>query len=147
MHDEAVSPTIGVILMVAVVVGVGALVFAGLQGEEEPTAAKGLPLLNHEHEDRISVARADEDQTWERHAIRTAEPVDGLHFHIGEGPATDTDPTLRNEYAALSGGPIRAGQSIWFCGEQELEDVTIMVRDGKANAVIHRTTFADIAEC
>ncbi len=140
------SPTVGTILMVAVVAALGGMLFVELQkANEESAAPQGLPLVEDETKDHLLVASAGSEQAWEDYAIRT--DAVGLRFAIGTEPASGTDDEVPAAFAMLPGGPVRGGEALWFCADAPLTDVTVWIQDIDANAIIHRADFADIAQC
>ena len=147
MDDDAVSPVIGVILMVAVTVVLAAVVFVLVQGlGADRPVAHGLAVLLDEGDDQLLIAGANSVDNWENYEMRSSEAVAGLHWVI-DAEATSSDAVLSSTFVALSGGSLRAGSAIDFCAETPLADVDVLIRDANANTVVYRGHFRSIAAC
>lgn len=147
MDDDAVSPVIAVIMMIAITVvlaGVIVVLVQGLRSGEEP--ATGIAITRSEGDDELRIAGSNAVDFWEDYEFRTQSAVVGLHWAVDQD-ATGTDPTVSQEYVALTGGKVQAGDRLHFCADSALADVTILIRDAQANAVVYQGTFRSIAAC
>ena len=162
-NDEAVSPVIGVILMVAITVVLAAVVFVlvsnlGKGNQSAPTFA----LQRDDATDRLSVTSADSDADWNRLAVKITSTVpagacvsgnqdvqaatcaaDADAFAATTGTNLDADNTELTGTANL----MSAGEYIEFCATALASGVTVVVVDTTANSVIGTFTFNDIAAC
>ena len=172
--DEAVSPVIGVILMVAITVVLAAVVFVlvsnlGKTSSSTPT----FSLSRDEANDRLSVTSADSDADWNRVAVRTGtitsagSVVTHLCFEADTDPSTDCDSSDVDAYTSMGDGVfvddtnanfeltatahlMSAGSFMGICavgGAVDATGVTLTLVDTTANSVIGSFTFSTIAQC
>jgi flagellin-like protein len=146
-NEEAVSPVIGVILMVAITVVLAAVVFVlvsnlGKSSNSAPTFA----LSRDDATDRLSVTSADSDADWNRLAIKGPAQQDaavgppvvaGVHLHFGlNAAATDASGDCGTDAAPASPMPadcvlssnteitgaadlMSAGEYLEFCNDSD----------------------------
>jgi flagellin-like protein len=157
-NDEAVSPVIGVILMVAITVVLAAVVFVlvsnlGKSSNSAPTFA----LNRDDASDRLSVTSADSDADWNRLAAKVSSTIPmGVTFYTHlNGPtsaagATDTALSASNTEITGTADLMSAGEFLEFCevgSAMPVTGVSIVIVDTTANSVIGTFTFNDIALC
>ncbi|MEA3166828.1 MAG: Archaeal Type pilin, N-terminal [Thermoplasmata archaeon] len=160
-NDEAVSPVIGVILMVAITVVLAAVVFVlvsnlGKGSSSTPT----FVLTRNEATDTLAVTSADSDADWNRIAAKmtatgatylcasNAGIIDcGTTDHDAFDPAAGA--YIDSSNSELTGSPhlMQAGDSIKFCAENAATSVAITLVDTSANSVIGTYNFNDIPAC
>ncbi len=157
--DEAVSPVIGVILMVAITVVLAAVVFVlvsnlGKTSSSTPT----FSLSRDESADKLSVTSADSDADWNRLALKTegANICVRLNAATPMGACSGTDANVAatpvaaaNTDVTATANLMEAGEYLEFCESTAAANtpVTITVVDTSANSVIGSFTFSDIAVC
>jgi flagellin-like protein len=158
-NDEAVSPVIGVILMVAITVVLAAVVFVlvsnlGKSSNSAPTFA----LSRNDATDQLSVTSADSDADWNRLAVKASSGVitTCVKLNAASGAscsgtdASTAQPvvTASNIDLTATANLMSAGEYIEFCNPTTVATgVTYTIVDTTANSVIGTFTFNDIAIC
>jgi flagellin-like protein len=147
-NDEAVSPVIGVILMVAITVVLAAVVFvlvSNLGGDSN--TAPAVSWNKNESSDELSVVTASSNADWSNLEIdgdanfeysingEDAAGVAGREAVTSGTPVTMTDDP----------SPIRAGDDLFFCGAAA-GPLTITITDPSANQIVKEETF-DVEIC
>jgi flagellin-like protein len=154
-NDEAVSPVIGVILMVAITVVLAAVVFVLVsnlgKGSE---SAPSFSLTRDDNSDRLTVAQADSSGDWNRLAIKTSQA--GVEVVLNaDSPATCTagganscNALVANTNAEITdaANPMTAGEFLELC-DASTQQVTVTIIDGVANQQIGSFTFTDLQAC
>ena len=160
-NDEAVSPVIGVILMVAITVVLAAVVFVlvsnlGKGNQSAPTFA----LQRNDALDRLSVTSADTDADWNRLAIKASAAGTEMRLNCATGTTLQAAGTpagcpaqlavaTTNVEATGSADLMSAGEYIEFCttASPAATGITYTVVDTTANSVVGTFTFNDVAVC
>ena len=149
-NDEAVSPVIGVILMVAITVVLAAVVFvlvSNLGGDSN--TAPAISWNKSEATDRLSVVTASSNADWQNLELTgTFTPTTGTTdsffwalnapSNLGETQFTNGDAAVALSDTAQS---IRAGDYLSFCGEAA-GTVTFTITDPSANQVVKEDSFS-----
>lgn len=165
--DEAVSPVIGVILMVAITVVLAAVVFVlvnNLTGDAGE-ASQDVTATTDEGKDRIDVITANDAADWGAMEIRVSSAV-VLRINdqaaltatdaTCDGVATtgDCEAVAANTWTPMEQGsaPVEGGDYLTFCGGTlvagtEAVNVEITIRDINTNTVIETYSFKNIAAC
>lgn len=153
-NDEAVSPVIGVILMVAITVVLAAVVFvlvSNLGGDSN--TAPAISWNKNESQDTLSVVTASSNADWANLEI-SCEPSGGalvpasLDIELNGAAADagtagtlacDGTPDAIEDAAAA----IRAGDELYFCGTAmtDLGSVEITITDPTANQIVKEESF------
>jgi archaeal type IV pilus assembly protein PilA len=148
-NDEAVSPVIGVILMVAITVVLAAVVFVlvsnlGKTSSSTPT----FQLTRDEATDRLSVLSADSDADWNRLAIKGSAATTEFALNAATGATGNTVVAVTNTELTGAVDLMGAGEFIEFCGTgADAADITYTIVDTTANSVIGTFTFSSIEQC
>ena len=145
--DEAVSPVIGVILMVAITVVLAAVVFvlvtklSSNQSEQTPD----MSLQLNDATDRISVVSASPTADWDRLRISTGS-AGTIKFALnGNAGLASTTVDADGEEIAAAADPMGAAEYIDLCGGTG--QVVITIIDGASNQKIGDYTFSAVAAC
>ena len=145
--DEAVSPVIGVILMVAITVVLAAVVFVlvsdlGDTGEDAPDVS----FQKDETNDRLKVITAPADLNWNEFQIKT--DGDNLTYDLnGAATSADTD-TFAGAYVTLETASLSGGDFLELCGTAADEtEVTVQIRHSVSNSLVYETKFSTVAAC
>jgi flagellin-like protein len=175
--DEAVSPVIAVILMVAITVVLAATVFVLVSniGGNTANSAPSISWTSDEGADKLVVSTAAQNADWNRLTVQVDSctgAAAGKIVYIG-GPNTATHvnqaATAASKTAisaAACGGPVAekatgsgvgggvaqkilAGDNIRFCTDNltPVTNVKVTIKDTTANAVVETYTFTDVAVC
>jgi flagellin-like protein len=155
-NDEAVSPVIGVILMVAITVVLAAVVFVLVSnlGKTSNTAPTFV-VSRDDATDRLSVTSADSDADWNRLSIKSNSTAHSLpHFQLngvtnGTSTATPKLITVAGEEITANADAMSAGEFLHFCSDASPtnNDFTFTLVDTAANSVIGTYNFNDLAAC
>jgi flagellin-like protein len=160
--DDAVSPVIAVILMVAITVVLAATVFVLVSDIGSNTQQQGPQIgwTTSESADSMSVSQAPNQVLWRDFEIKlspasavveytlnggTATPVVNTYSAIDDdGDETTTDSTFTEQ--------VKGGDSLVFCGGvtgmgDEQTDVTITIRHAPSNSVAKEFKYSTIAAC
>lgn len=145
--DEAVSPVIGVILMVAITVVLAAVVFVlvsdlGDTGDSAPE----LGFTRDEQDDELTVSKADPGLNWTEFEIRASEAVE---YTVN---GANTNGLTANTAETVASVDVQGGDVFAFCGGVTgtgvaKTDVTIVIRHKESNSQIGSYEFTTIAAC
>ncbi len=149
-NDEAVSPVIGVILMVAITVVLAAVVFVlvsdlGDTGDSAPQ----MSFTKSEGDDQIKVAKADTGLNWDQFQIK-ASVTNATDLEMERNTAADgTGGTaVTSSATSIAAGSVTAGDYFEFCGTSTAQTaVTITLIHEASNTEVYSTTFSSIAAC
>ncbi|HLF16183.1 MAG TPA: type IV pilin [Candidatus Thermoplasmatota archaeon] len=151
--EEAVSPVIGVILMVAITVVLAAvvLVLVNNLSKNSSDTAPNISASEDEVVDQVQVNSADPDADWNRLAIHTTQTT-VVRFALNGNANTGSGAVSTDSNAATpvttTSNPIGAGEYLDFCGASAiLTPTTITVIDTAVNQKIGDYTFSSIALC
>lgn len=121
-NEEAVSPVIGVILMVAITVVLAAVVFVLVSnlGKGSGQTAPNLQFTKDDTQDRLTITTAESGANWNRISLRVtsctqtdaAAVADGAVIRMG-GAA---DPPHQNENAVAAGEELNEAATGTSCG-------------------------------
>jgi flagellin-like protein len=153
-NDEAVSPVIGVILMVAITVVLAAVVFVLVSNLGKGSSNTPTFILNrNEATDRLSVTSADSDADWNRLAIKSdhADAGEAAFVELNAvATSSSTELTATNTEITDVADPMQAGDFLAFCAEDAVAysgPYTFTLVDTSANSVIGSYSFTDLIEC
>lgn len=146
--DDAVSPVIAVILMVAITVVLAATVFV-LVSDIGQNTSKNAPVISwqtDESTDSWSIAQAPNAVLWSDYEIKANTTSAGYEFN-GDASPGGTTVTAADTYEALTGTPteVEGGQTIGFCGPTV--GATFTLRHVPSNSQAHSFTFQSLAAC
>ena len=149
--DEAVSPVIGVILMVAITVVLAAVVFVLVSNLSKGTGdtTPAVSFQQNDGTDRLEVTSAASNADWNRLAIGPGAVT--LKFNLN-ADATNGAGTVRSTTANVeitgTADPMSAGEYLDFCGVGgALTDVSFTLIDTAANAKVGDFNFLSVAAC
>lgn len=145
-RDDAVSPVLGVILMVAITVVLATSVFLMMNPFTQRDEPPALALSKHEGGDALRLSRAPVGTDWSEFSIRSADLISGLRVHLNV-PPDGTGALVEAEYGELPTSPVGGGDSLTFCADSDTSSVEIMIRHNATNQVTYRTTFNVIHAC
>lgn len=151
--DEAVSPVIAVILMVAITVVLAATVFVLVSdiGSQTGKTAPAFALTQDESNDRLTVSSAASGADWNRLVIKgSKEAPDGASFALNletAGAATETAITIAG--VEITGGvdPMTAGEFLDLCGTATATNLKLTLIDLSANQIMGEWTFLNFGLC
>ena len=158
--DEAVSPVIAVILMVAITVVLAATVFVLVSdiGSQTGKSAPTLSIRTDESLDRLVIDSAASGADWNRIAVKTKQISAGI-ANVGavaspfQNEATAVYAADANDMSAAdleitgTNDPINAADFVEFCGSAAAVDFVVTVVDTTANTAIGDYTFLTLAVC
>jgi len=162
--DEAVSPVIGVILMVAITVVLAAVVFVLVTklSSDQSDDAPDVGFSVNESEDQIRVAQNDAGLRWCDFQV-AVDWTDGMTdytgagFFVNAGPGAaniDDDSTFESmdPSAACTTGTVSAGDFVEFCIEfggatTQYANAQVRIIHTESNAAIYEHTFASLQDC
>ena len=154
-EDEAVSPVIAVILMVAITVVLAATVFVLVSdiGNQSNTSQPPVSWGMDETTDRWSVSQAPNQVSWASYNIKSS--LADLKVALNE-QGTDTSTAAGTTATELNSGTfagdsLAAGDYLDFCvgGSATLPstNVEITLTHIPSNSIANQKTFASIAAC
>jgi len=152
--DDAVSPVIAVILMVAITVVLAATVFV-LVSDIGSNTSKNAPAISwseSESDDNWKISQAPNSVKWTDFEIKASDAAAGYLFGAAITAAADCggaggcDIGGADTYEAVSGatGNLEGGQSLYFCGSA---DTTFTLRHVPTNSVANDFSFASLTAC
>ena len=148
--DEAVSPVIGVILMVAITVVLAAVVFVlvsnlSKSGQKAPDVA----FSTDETRDRITIVTAQNELLYDDFEFKSSQTV---AFARNVNP-TSAGPTVGGSYRSLATtgtDAFNGGDYFDFCGiggANVNTPTTFQIRHKDSNTVVYETTMNTIDAC
>jgi flagellin-like protein len=158
IDDDAVSPIIATILMVAVTVVLATTVFVLIdQFSASAPPAPNVIFQVVDHTDRLEVAGASAVADWIRLDARVETQSGAGSIHMG----TDAAGGHQNEPAAATGGDIlaapvqvstqadkiAAGDYLEFCADAPAQHVVVLIVDVASNFKLGPYTFGTIDAC
>ena len=152
-NDEAVSPVVAVIVMIAVTVvlaGVLFAVIAGIKSTSENTENVGFKV--DETADSLYVIKVEEQPFWSTYEVSLSVAGD---FELGMAVAAGGDALLAGVFASMGGAPngpadarVAAGSTMYFCAEPgPANGVDIAIRHVGANTLIFKGKFLTLMDC
>jgi flagellin-like protein len=154
-NDEAVSPVIGVILMVAITVVLAAVVFVLVSNLGKGTeAAPNLGATSDDTNSKIQINTAPNGLTWDKFKLKADKAVVSYLNHAADGGATSgTDLAANTPTAAgTSSQTVSGGDYFAFCGGTiatgaAQTSVTITIIHVASNTQVYTHTFPAISAC
>lgn len=147
--DEAVSPVIGVILMVAITVVLAAVVFVLVSDlGDTGDAAPEIGFAIQESEDRIRVDRAENGVNWNEFQLRVDGSANDIWFDLNA--AADTgDDTVGSSFVQFEDDALDAGDFVEFCVDSAVAetDVQVTISHIETNTVVKVLEFATVTPC
>ncbi|HUR63206.1 MAG TPA: type IV pilin N-terminal domain-containing protein [Candidatus Thermoplasmatota archaeon] len=167
MDEDAVSPVIGVILMVAITAVIAAVVFVVTTGlssknaQSAPTPVMQVDDIN----DRLTVVSATIGADWTRVQVTAPRCSGGIISLGGSGTSHHNQPATASSATAVSTGGctgpnpkilvtannavIGAGDYLAFCAStgSQATNVDIQLMDTIANTVLGTYTFTSVRAC
>lgn len=159
--DEAVSPVIAVILMVAITVVLAATVFVLVSdiGSQTGKTAPAFALTQDETNDRLVLSSAASGADWNRLELTSdAIPTGGYVRCAVNAQAVSTatpatalcavDAANAFEDITASTDPMTAGEFLDFCASTAMTTpAKITLRDLNANQIMGEHTFLNLVAC
>ncbi|HLF16186.1 MAG TPA: type IV pilin N-terminal domain-containing protein [Candidatus Thermoplasmatota archaeon] len=146
--DEAVSPVIGTILMVAITVVLAAVVLVLVNGTNgNGDSAPPVAMQRDEASDQVEVVRGSGDADWSLVEIRSSE---ALRFALNgaAGIASTQLPAGTFVAASASSNVIDAAEFLDFCGDGAIKsNVDITLRYTSPNSVLEELHYLAIPAC
>jgi flagellin-like protein len=163
--DEAVSPVIAVILMVAITVVLAATVFVLVSDIGSNTQQQGPQMgwTTDESADTFSVSQAPNQVLWKDFEVKMSPSTATVEYVLDAGPA-GVATNVAASYSAIDNDgdetatdsafdeQVKGGDTLSFCGGAggagtEETDVTITIRHAPSNSVAKEFKFSTIAAC
>lgn len=158
--DEAVSPVIAVILMVAITVVLAATVFVLVSdiGSQTGKTAPAFSTTQDETLDRLTVSSAASGADWNRLEIAANRMPTGTSPSIRCAINTEAlsgslpcNMAAANAFVDITTAtdPMTAGEFLDFCqtGTAMTEPVKFTIRDLNANQIMGEHTFLNLVAC
>jgi archaeal type IV pilus assembly protein PilA len=151
-NEEAVSPVIGVILMVAITVVLAAVVFVLVSNlGKSSSSAPTFVVQRDDATDRLSVTSADSDADWNRLSIKTNSSANpnSPSFRLNSATGAGTAITEAGVEITGSADQMSAGEYLSFCADTAgtTNDYSFTLVDTSANSVIGSYNFNDLPLC
>lgn len=145
--EEAVSPVIGVILMVAITVVLAAVVFVLVSnlsegGDQAPT----MGFSKDESADRLNLISADAGLDWSQFNIVMDQPG---FFELNSAADTTAGTDLVAGTPVAIGtapAPVSAGNFIGLCGDTTAA-ANVRIVHIETNTQVYETTFSTLTVC
>lgn len=147
--DEAVSPVIGVILMVAITVVLAAVVFVLVSNlSKGGQKAPDVSFSTDETRDRVTLITSASGLNWDDFRIKATFPAsEVIHYKLNTEGSTG-DASLTNAYSTLVSAAFTAGDFIDFCGATTVDGATtLQILHTESNTVVYETQFNGIVAC
>lgn len=155
--DEAVSPVIAVILMVAITVVLAATVFVLVSdiGSQTQTTQPAVSWTMDEIADRWEIAQAPNQVAWAGYSVKASGTTSAWVRLNGDsaaaapsvGPFSATT-AVELGTGSFSGANLAAGDFTDFCvSAGATQNVQITLTHIASNSIANQKTFASIAQC
>lgn len=149
--DEAVSPVIGVILMVAITVVLAAVVFVLVSNLSKTSGkAPDVSWTTDETKDRISLIKADTGLNWDDFSIKGTIPAGTTAINWAlNADATTGGADLGSTYDPIDTDSFEAGDFMDFCSTTTPSTgiTTIQIIHVESNTVVYETQFNGVIAC
>jgi flagellin-like protein len=147
-NDEAVSPVIGVILMVAITVVLAAVVFVLVSNlGKGTTSAPNLGATSDDTNNKIQINTAPNGLTWDKFNLKADK---ALKFALN-GAASSSSTALAANTATAAGGSsntVSGGDYFAFCGNGGImTSTTVTIIHIASNTQVYTHTFPSIPAC
>lgn len=148
--DEAgVSPVVGVLLMIAVTMVIGGVMFiiaTGIEGSDEPPPL--VQFIRSNQDGQLKVVRLERNVDLAFVDVKMSR--DGF-LAYNEDASTSAIEAPANQYVSISdveGTELRAGDFLEFCldGPQQTIEVTVRISD-PPDIVIYENSFTGVRPC
>ncbi len=147
--EDAVSPVIGVILMVAITVVLAAVVFVLVSDlGSDSNAPSAVKFQKDEGTDRIKVISAESTADWDNLQVKADQT--GLEFELNAAADGVNGTAITTALANIASAtdPMSAGEYLELCGTAGIvNDVTLTLIDAAANQIMAEMTFSAVAAC
>ena len=146
--EEAVSPIIGTMLLVAIVVTLAAVTYlltVQLSGQQEPAPAVGF--MPNQGNGELKVIRSETGLQASRLAVSMSSPG---HASLGTTTASlATTAVPAGQFVTLASGTasLEAGDRFTFCLDGARGPATVQVRDQASNTLLFTAPFLDLPAC
>ena len=163
--DEAVSPVIAVILMVAITVVLAATVFVLVSdiGSQSAKSAPQIGWSDDETNDRWQINQAPTQVDWDAFQIKMSGATDLFMDLNADAAAAAGVNEVQASYCALGSdstptgcgtndltgitGTMSGGDFLDFCATAEETDVTVTLIHTESNAIAHQFEFSTVRAC
>ena len=151
--DSAVSPVIGTVVLVAIVLTIAVSVFVLINrfsdtSTEEPSR---LAFTKDETSDSLRVISFEAGDRWADYQVRMTAAGD---FERGMAPSSGAHALPADVFVTMgdaSGGPsdvpIEAAHEVWFCTAAASTDVSVTIVHTPSNSEMGTFRFSTIAAC
>ncbi len=148
-EEEAVSPVIGVILMVAITVVLAAVVFVLVSDlGSDSNAPSAVKFQKDEANDRIKVVSAESTADWDKIEVKADATGAELELNAAADGVGGTAITTALVAVSSATDPMSAGEYIELCGTAgAVSDLTVTLIDSSANQILAELTFSSVAAC
>lgn len=145
----AVSPVIGVMVLVAITATLALVVFALVSTtKDKPPEEKAASFLKDDGADRVAVVRADPEMDWSSYSVH-ADTLVRSALNTEAGLLTGT-PITPGTYTPITGTPtaVTANDFLEFCAVGgPAQDVWILVRNDATNRLYACFSYTAIDAC
>ena len=153
-NDEAVSPVIGVILMVAITVVLAAVVFVLVSNLGKGTeSAPNLGATSDDTNNKIQINTAPNGLTWDKFDLKADKAIVSYLNAAAAGGAGGTDLVANTATdAGTSSQTVSGGDYFAFCGGTMATgatqtSVTVTIIHVASNTQVYTHTFPSVTAC
>lgn len=148
-NEEAVSPVIGVILMVAITVVLAAVVFVLVQDlGGNQNSAPAVSFTMDESKDRMSVAKTDTGLNWNEFQIRVLGNATGTTIYYAiNSDATNLTTELTSTLNTMDTSAVSGSDFLDFCASTADTTVQIIIVHEASQQQMKDHTFNSVAVC
>jgi len=144
----AISPIVGVILMIVITVAMSAIVFVLVNDQDQQETAPVVGFKIDEGQDRIRVARAPDDVDWSEFQVRADADVPGLSVALNEAAdGAGTETAVSTAVATLPAKAIEGGDFLEFCADARTDGVTVYLLYTATNTLILEVKWLTVDAC
>jgi flagellin-like protein len=153
--EEAVSPIVAVLLMVAITIVVAATVYLFARGLAQPPS--GAPVLSFnadDHNGYLTLVDIEPpgDSFWADFSAASDQAGD---FSINTGPPDGADVLVPNVFVLMGGTPggpadgrLANGALVAFCAEPgPMSGVSVVIRHDETRRQVYTHTFTTLPDC
>ncbi len=151
--EEAVSPVVGTIIMVAITVVIAAVLYLVVNSiKTSGSTSETLGFQIDETNDALYIVKVNDQPLWSTLEVRLSVAGD---FDVGQPVQAGGDALAAEAFARMGGaanGPadavITPGVSVYFCAEPgPASGVELSIRHVNSNTLVYRSKFVSMRDC
>lgn len=143
--EQAVSPVIGTILMVAITVVLAVVIVLFVNPQNEDAEPPTLAFRRHEEADRLMLVRGTNGDWGDMRLFVPEGNGAGIRYELNDEP-DGTSPEI-GEGVVMPVKSLDGGDYVQFCADGGAEDQSVSLVHLASNSLVYKGEFRDLAPC